>query len=49
MTDEKSKYRIDVSAYGGIKVEAPTKDECISLFNEAAAMRRKNPINEAIR
>jgi hypothetical protein len=33
----------------GIAVEAPTKQECIDLFNEASKVRTKSPIEEAIR
>jgi hypothetical protein len=43
------KYRIDIGAYGSIAVEAPTKEECIELFQEVTKTRRESKIDEAIR
>ena len=33
----------------GISVEAPTKQDCIELFQEATKIKTKSPIEEAIR
>ena len=43
------KYRIDIGAYGSIGIEAPTKEECLELFNEVTKTRRDQRIDEAIR
>jgi hypothetical protein len=42
-------YRIDIGAYGSIGIEAPTKEECLELFNEVTSTKRKQSIDEAIR
>lgn len=47
--DEGKKYRIDIGAYGSIAVEAPTKKECIELFQEVTRTKRESKIDEAIR
>ena len=46
---ESKKYSINVAQYGGITVEAPSKEECIDLFREATQYKRKSPLDEAIR
>ena len=46
---ERKKYRIDIGAYGSIAIEAPTKKECLELFNEVTKTRRDSKIDEAIR
>ncbi len=43
------RYRIEVPSYGGILVEAPTKEECLSLYQEAIKIPQKTNIAEAIR
>ena len=50
MTEEKKAicYKMSVNC-DNISVEAPTKQECIDLFNEAKKVGKKYPINEAIR
>jgi hypothetical protein len=47
-TKEK-KFSINIAQYGGITVEAPTKEDCIDLFREASGYKRKSPLDEAIR
>jgi len=42
-------YRIDIGAYGSIGIEAPTKEECLELFQEVTSTKRKQAIDEAIR
>ncbi len=42
-------YRIDIGAYGSIGIEAPTKEECLELFNEVTRTKRFSSIDEAIR
>jgi NTP pyrophosphatase (non-canonical NTP hydrolase) len=42
-------YRIDIGAYGSIGIEAPTKEECLELFQEVTSTKRKQSIDEAIR
>jgi hypothetical protein len=51
MTNETQnpKYHIDVGKYGGITVEAPTKGECIEMFNAVASKPTRSAIDEAIR
>jgi hypothetical protein len=46
---DRRKYRIDIGAYGSIGVEAPTKEECLELFNEVTRTRRDSKLDEAIR
>ena len=46
---ERKKYRIDIGAYGSIGVEAPTKEECLELFQEVTKTRRDSKLDEAIR
>ncbi len=43
------RYRIELGGYGGITVEAPTKDECIDLLKEASKLPTKSHLDEAIR
>jgi hypothetical protein len=45
----RKKYRIDIGAYGSIGIEAPTKEECLELFNEVTKTKRDQKIDEAIR
>jgi hypothetical protein len=45
----RKKCRIDIGAYGSIGVEAPTKKECLELFNEVTKTKRDQRIDEAIR
>ncbi len=45
----RKKYRIDIGAYGSIGIEAPTKKECLELFNEVTKTKRDQKIDEAIR
>ncbi len=45
----RKKYRIDIGAYGSIGIEAPTKEECLELFNEVTKTKRDQRIDEAIR
>ena len=47
--EQSKKYSINIAQYGGITVEAPTKEECIDLFREASGYKRKSPLEEAIR
>jgi hypothetical protein len=47
--DSKRKYRIDIGAYGSIRIKAPTKEECLELFKEVTRTRRDSKIDEAIR
>jgi hypothetical protein len=47
--DKSRKYRIDIGAYGSIGIEAPTKEECIELFQEVTRTKRTSGIDEAIR
>lgn len=42
-------YRIDIGAYGSISVEAPTKEECLELFNEVTSTHKETRIAQAIR
>ncbi len=46
---EGKNYRIDIGAYGSIGIEAPTKEECLELFNEVTRTKRFSSIDEAIR
>ena len=46
---ERRKYRIDIGAYGSIGIEAPTKEECLELFQEVTKTKRDSKIDEAIR
>jgi len=46
---EVRKYRIDIGAYGSICIEAPTKKECLELFEEVTQTRRNSKIDEALR
>ncbi|MFA5306651.1 MAG: hypothetical protein WC365_04325 [Candidatus Babeliales bacterium] len=50
MTDntEKPKYKISVNAYGGIDVEAPTKDECLEMFNNVSTIKKTSKIESAL-
>jgi len=45
---ETKKYRINIPAQGGIEVEAPTKEECIELFNEATKVKKTHRIDESV-
>lgn len=47
--DKGKKYRIDIGAYGSIGIEAPTKEECLELFQEVTRTRRDSKLDEAIR
>jgi hypothetical protein len=42
------KFRVELGTYG-VVVEAPTKEECIALLNEATKIPVKQRIDEAIR
>lgn len=49
MADEKkTAFKINVDKYGGINVEAPTKTECIELFDAAAKKQQKSSLDGAI-
>jgi hypothetical protein len=47
--ESRKKYRIDIGAYGSIAVEAPTKEECLELFQEVTRTKRSSKLDEAIR
>lgn len=50
MADEsKLKYSISVGAYGSVTVEAPTKDECVALFDAVTKTKKVSQLDEAIR
>lgn len=50
MADDKlSKYSIRIGAYGDIEVEAPSKDECIALYEAVTATKKRSNLDEAIR
>ena len=46
---DRRNYRIDIGAYGSIGIEAPTKEECLELFQEVTRTKRHSSIDEAIR
>jgi len=47
---DRRKYRIDIGAYGSKGIEAPTKEECLELFNEVKKKTKSDSrIDEAIR
>ncbi len=46
---DRKRYRIDIGAYGSIGIEAPTKKECLELFNEVTKTKRESKLDEAIR
>lgn len=46
---ERTKYRIDIGAYGSIGIEAPTKEEFLELFKEFTKTKRDSRTDIAIR
>jgi len=49
MADEsKLKYRVSVGAYGSVEVEAPTKDEAVSMFQTVTSTKKRSNIDGAL-
>jgi hypothetical protein len=50
MVDEaKPTYKISIDKYGGLNVEAPTKDECLDMLNKVSQIKTKSTLDDAIR
>jgi hypothetical protein len=42
------KFRINRDGFGGIEVEAPTKEACVELFKQVTSQPTKAKIDEAL-
>lgn len=45
---EKPACKIIVNAYGGVEVQAPTKEECIELFKEVTTVRKERLVERDV-
>jgi hypothetical protein len=48
MVEEKKESTFKITV-GIVSVEAPTKKDAISLFREATSIKKKRPIDDAVR
>jgi hypothetical protein len=49
MTDEaKPTYKVSIDKYGGITVEASTKEECLEMLRSVSQIKTKSLIDGAI-
>lgn len=42
-------FKISVDCYGGVSVEAPSKKAALDLLHEVTGVKKKRPIDEALR